>query len=194
MNEGGSIVVTASGNDPEGGTLTFSWDLDNDGSFETPGQSATFSAAGVDGPSSHMIMVQVTDSGGLSATNQTTVNVLNVALIVGTITAPVDPIQVNTAITAGAIFTDVGVLDTHTAVWDWGDGSTSADIVSETGGSGSVSGNHAYTAAGVYTVRLTVMDDDGSSGQSLFQYVVIYDPIAGFVTGGGMCGPSNPSK
>ena len=28
-------------------------------------------------------------------------------------------------------------------------------------------------------------DDDNNSGQSLFQYVVIYDPDGGFVTGGG---------
>ncbi len=78
-NEGAPVPVTASGNDPENGPLTYAWDLDNDGSFETPGQSASFSAAGLDGPSTHTIKVQVTDNGGLSATDQATVNVLNVA-------------------------------------------------------------------------------------------------------------------
>src|SRR5262249_13722958 len=38
---------------------------------------------------------------------------------------------------------------------------------------------------GVYTVTLTVTDNHGASGDSVFQYVVIYDPSAGFVTGGG---------
>src|SRR5947207_13665419 len=35
------------------------------------------------------------------------------------------------------------------------------------------------------SVTLTVRDDDTASCQSVFQYVVVYDPSAGFVTGGG---------
>jgi hypothetical protein len=104
---------------------------------------------------------------------------------VGPITAPVDPVQVGTTIAASATFTDSNVVDTHTAVWDWGDGSTSAGTISETNGSGSVSGSHTYTSAGVFTVKVTVTDDDGSSDEAIFQYVVVYDPSAGYVTGGG---------
>ena len=48
--EGGSVDVSATGSDPDGDALTYAWDLDNNGSFETPGQSATFSAAGSTGP------------------------------------------------------------------------------------------------------------------------------------------------
>jgi hypothetical protein len=59
---------------------------------------------------------------------------------------------VNTAINTSAPFADLGVLDTHTALWDWDDGSTSPGIVSETNGSGSVSGSYTYAGAGVYTV------------------------------------------
>jgi sugar lactone lactonase YvrE len=185
VDEGGSLAITASGNDPDGDPLTYAWDLDDDGTFETPGQSVIFSAEGLDGPSSHTIAVQVTDSGGLSATDQTAVGVLNVAPTVGEITAPVAPVQVETPINAGANFTDPGVLDTHTAVWEWGDGSISQGTVEEMDGSGSVTGSHTYTTTGVYTVKLTVTDDDGDSGESVFQYVVVYDPEGGFVTGGG---------
>ena len=42
-----------------------------------------------------------------------------------------------------------------------------------------------YAAAGVYTVTLTVTDPDQLTGQATFQFVVIYDPSGGFVTGGG---------
>jgi outer membrane protein assembly factor BamB len=185
VGEGSSAIVTATGSDPEGGPLTFDWDLDNDGTFETPGQSATFSAATLDGPGSKTITVRVTDNGALSATAEASINVLNVPPTLGTITAAMEPIEVNTAVSASADFTDPGMLDTHTAIWDWGDGSSSAGAVNETNGSGAVGGDHTYSSAGVYTVTLTVTDKDGGSGQSVFQYVVVYDPSGGFVTGGG---------
>ena len=180
--EGASVTVTGSGSDPEGGPLSFAWDLDHDGIFETPGQSVPFSATGLDGPSIHTIAVQVTNNGGLSSTDETTVEVQNVAPSLGPITAPMDPVQAGTVITASASFTDPGVLDTHTAVWQWGDGTT--DTI-ELGGSGAANGSHTYDAPGVYTLTLKVTDKDGDFDVAQFQYVVVYDPCGGFVTGGG---------
>jgi probable HAF family extracellular repeat protein len=104
---------------------------------------------------------------------------------VNAINGPVDPVQVNEAISFSAGFTDSGTSDTHTALWNWGDGYTSPGIVTETGGSGSVNGTHIYTAAGVYTVTLAVTDNNGSSGEAVSQFIVIYNPNGGFVTGGG---------
>jgi predicted extracellular nuclease len=73
---GGTVTVTASGSDPDGGTLDYAWDLDNDGAFDdADGQSATFSAAGIDGPASRTIRVRVTDAGGLSAIDEATVEI-----------------------------------------------------------------------------------------------------------------------
>jgi len=129
--------------------------------------------------------VQVTDATGLSTVASATVHVDNVAPAAGPITAPLDPTLVNTPVNASASFTDPGTLDTHAATWDWGDGSTSAGSVSETNGSGSVTGTHTYTLPGVYELILTVTDKDGASSQSTFQYVVVYDPNGGSVTGSG---------
>lgn len=187
VNEGSSITVTASGIDPEGGLLTFAWDLDNNGSFETSGQSATFSAAALDGPSSRSIRLQVTDNCNLPATASATIALLNVAPAVGAIIAPGGPIPATTTLTPSASFTDTGKPDTHTALWNWDDPAnpSSAGAVTETNGSGSVSGSHLFTTAGVYEVKLTVTDDDGGASQSIFQYAVVYDPNGGFVTGGG---------
>jgi len=51
------------------------------------------------------------DGGFTDYTDDVTVN--NVAPSVGPITAPLDPIEVGTEISASADFTDPGVLDTH---------------------------------------------------------------------------------
>jgi hypothetical protein len=37
----------------------------------------------------------------------------------------------------------------------------------------------------VYAITLTVVDDDDGSDTEIFQYIVVYDPNDGFVTGGG---------
>ena len=107
----------------------------------------------------------------------------NTAPIIVSISAPIDPVEVNTQINASADFTDPDVNDIHTAVWDWGDNTTSSGTVDQV--ADTVSGSHTYTSAGVYTVTLTVTDSFEESDLDTFQFVVIYDPDAGFVTGGG---------
>lgn len=74
--EGGSVAVSATGSDPDGEAITFAWDLDGDGTFETAGQTATFSAAGIAAPASRTISVRGTDPGGLSDTAAATVDVV----------------------------------------------------------------------------------------------------------------------
>jgi endonuclease/exonuclease/phosphatase family metal-dependent hydrolase len=76
-DEAGSTTLTASGSDPNGDPLTYTWDLDGNGTFETPGQSVTFDAPD-DGPTTRTVRVQVTDDGGLSATDEVTIQVRNV--------------------------------------------------------------------------------------------------------------------
>jgi uncharacterized protein len=74
--EGSSVLVSAVGSDPDDDALTYAWDLDNDGTYETAGQSATFSAAGLEAPATRTIGVQVTDPSGLTATDTAVVNVV----------------------------------------------------------------------------------------------------------------------
>jgi uncharacterized protein len=74
--EGQSVTLTASGADPEGQPLTYAWDLDNNGTFETAGQSVVFNAPANTAPASYTVKVQVTDNGGLTAVDEATVNVI----------------------------------------------------------------------------------------------------------------------
>lgn len=108
----------------------------------------------------------------------------NAPLAVNQIVVSNSTIQVNNSITATGSFTDQNVTNMHTAIWNWGDGNTSTGVVTESNGSGSVSGVHTYTAAGVYTVDLTVTDSGGKTGIASYQYVVVYDQSAGWVSGG----------
>lgn len=106
---------------------------------------------------------------------------LNHPPIIADITGPEEPVSVSTTIQMSGNFTDADVGDAHTAEWDWGDetADTVAPAVSP------VSGSHSYNAPGVYTVTLTVTDAAGASDTASFQYVVVYEASAGFVTGGG---------
>jgi hypothetical protein len=164
-----AIVVSG----PSHGTLAFS----SDGSF-------TYTHDGSNNPDSFTYVASI--PGGESSPATVTIAVGNLAPFVGMIAAPIDPQSVDNSVLASATFADAGLSDMHTAEWDWGDGTTSTGTVTQGSGAGSVSGTHTYTAAGVYTIALTVTDSDSDgAATSIFQYAVIYDPSAGFVTGGG---------
>jgi PKD repeat protein len=101
------------------------------------------------------------------------------------IDGPLDPVEVNTGVSATAEFIDWDVADVHTATWDWGDGTVSAGSVSEAHGVGTVDGSHVYSTPGVYPVTITVTDNHNAAAEAVYNYVVVYEPGAGFVTGGG---------
>jgi len=183
VDEGGSVTLAANGSDPESAALTYAWDLDNDGSFETTGQSVTFDC--VDGPATFTVKVQATDNGNASTIAETTVTVNNVAPALGPVTAPAEPLAVGMPVEISADFTDPGILDTHTVSIDWGDGITTPGIIDELDGSGTANGSHVYANAGLYTASMTVTDNDGgASNASISETIVVYDP-GNFTTGSG---------
>lgn len=54
-------------------------------------------------------------------------------------------------------FTDLGILDTHTIAWDFGDGTLVTDTLEAT---------HTYTNNGIYTVNLTVTDNNSATNKA----------------------------
>ena len=125
---------------------------------------------------------------------------VSLPITVGNITATPQPL--NEPIIITAVFTDPPGFapSSYAADWDWGDGSSSSC------GPGSnseacaieeqvttpeyteyllVDNSHVYTEPGVYTVGLEVRRIDGGVGKFNSEYMIVYDPEGGFVTGGG---------
>jgi len=99
---------------------------------------------------------------------------------------------VGTPVSVAGAFTDTAGQP-HTANWNFTSNLVNANqsgTVNET--TGTVSASYSFTQAGVYLVTLTVTNNCGNSGSAntigedqLSALVVIYDPSAGHVTGGG---------
>ncbi|QIK74596.1 choice-of-anchor L domain-containing protein [Nocardioides piscis] len=188
-DEGSAVALTGTANDVNAGdSLTNTWSY-----APVSGVDAGATCAIAD-PADLTTTVTCTDDGTYELTLTTsdgvnpavtdTVNLVigNVAPEIDSITAPVAPVAITTPVEVTATYSDAGSNDTHTAVVDWGDSTTSTPAAS----GGSLSAIHTYAAAGIYTICVTVTDDDGGSDTECAEnYVVVYDPSAGFVTGGG---------
>lgn len=136
------------------------------------------------------VRARVEDKDGGSTDYAGTVTVENAAPVITTLASAEGPSVVGTPVSASVAFTDAGALDTHVATFAWGDGTTSTGVVS----GGSATGSHAYAGAGLYTVTVTVRDDDGGSAtRTSARTTVIVDPSAGFATAGGWF-PSSAGK
>ncbi len=124
--------------------------------------------------------IQVTQQGGLTSANFTTVQVDNVAAVVqfsqNSLTVPegqVVQLQIS--------FTDQNWLDTHTALFDFGDNTALANgTVQETHasplGQGTAVVQHAWCRSGNYTVSAEVHDDKGGVGRATLSVQVTNVP------------------
>jgi PKD repeat protein len=179
VNEGSNVTLggTAS-TDALSGIFSTNWALDGDSVFDDP-DPAIFN--GID-DSINAVSLKVVDKAGNEAIASTQVTVNNVAPTINSLTAPLDPVSIGAQpINLGVAFGDPGTVDTHNVVIDWGDGNIQT-LANQTT---PVSPSHTYNSAGVYKVDVTVTDDDGDSDVRTFEYIVVYDPKGGFVTGGG---------
>ena len=92
------------------------------------------------------------------------------------LTTPLDPQPVNSVTTATALVHGAVAQ----VVWNWGDGTATTGTSPE-----ALTASHSYVQPGVYRIELTVTDGCGNSSSLLSDYIPVYDPEGGFVTGGG---------
>ena len=157
VDEGSTVTLTASGSDPEGGSVSYAWDLDGNGSFETPGQSVSF--APDDGPATPVVSVRVTDDVGLSSAAQATVTVANVAPTVTALAASPLNGLVGQGVTFTGTATDPSNADT-TAGFGW-----AFDTGSGFGAFGANGFVASFSACGTYTVDAKARDKDGGDSE-----------------------------
>ncbi|MFO0927695.1 MAG: PKD domain-containing protein [Gemmataceae bacterium] len=192
--EGGSVVLAAAGTDPGGDPLTYAWDLDGDGIFGETGADATrgaevgarptFSAAGLDGPSSWTVALKVTDNAGAVSEAVSTTVVITSAAPTPVVTGPSTgvPGQPRTFTFAA---TDSSAADQAAGfryVIHWNDGSPDETIDRQPGNAAGVPVTHVFTNTGDFQVTVTAVDQDGTAGAaatypvSVSRYELQVDP------------------
>lgn len=175
IEEGESLTLDASGSsDDDGDTLTYSWDVNGDGTFgDATGESPTLTAGDLlalgidDGPadSTPNLRVRVSDGrpGGTvdSAAGSLTVsNQAPTAGITGGATAVAGQSFSLTFTADDPSPTDQSAGFTYTI--DWDDGSAQ-DVVT---GDGSEDVSHTYSSFGTYNVTVSVTDKDSGTSET----------------------------
>jgi PKD repeat protein len=180
--EGSAITFDGgSSSDPQGGALTYRWDF-GDGSTATG--VAPFHAWANQG--SYTVRLTVTDAEGLTNAATAAVSVSNVAPTV-TIRTPSGSPTLGTgqALSLDAAVVDPGAFDGPWS-WtiDWGDGTGGVAGTAATQ-STPITGSHAYTDAGTFTVTVTAQDRDLGVGSTRMTVTVLPNDRPPIVNAGG---------
>jgi PKD repeat protein len=173
VNAGSPVTLSAGSTHPD---ATCEWDL-GDGTFaNTHSVTHTYADNGV---YVAKLKVVVHQPGGATSRHFAIVNVRNVPPMVEA--GPDRTVNEGDVVSFTGTFTDAEYPDTHEASWDWGDyQKPDAGVVAETNNppraQGTVTGNHAWGDNGIYTVTLTVRDDDGGVGKDTLTMTVLNVP------------------
>lgn len=113
-----------------------------------------------DGPDqSQRITIQATDDDGGANASRFDLTVTNVPPTV-TLDLQASGIE-DTPLPLDAVIEDPGTQDTHTATVDWGDATRASVPVDQA--ANTLTTTHSYATGGIYTVSLTVTDDDNGT-------------------------------
>jgi PKD repeat protein len=149
--EGQTIILNGSGSsDPDGTIARYEWDLNNDGIYDYSSALATSSHI-YDRQGLYIIKLRVTDNLGATGEAVTKADIsdtLPTATYTGYPTSGTVPLTVNFSNTS------FGYDQPLTYAWDFDNNGTIDSTV--------MNPSYIYTNQGIYTVKLTVKDSDGS--------------------------------
>ncbi len=173
-SEGAPVSLDASSSsDPDGDGLSYLWQVGGRG-VGGLGNASPFSEVVFADDYDGMATLSVADGNGGTDEATALLAVANVAPYYFDLPDRSVGVFRGGSVEATAAFMDAGRLDTHTASFDWGDGSSTPASVEETQGEGVASGQHFYSAPGTYTVTAGVADDDGGSSETTFAVGVTF--------------------
>jgi len=186
--EGSSFSISVTNvSDPSAAdtAVGFSYRFDCGAGYGSATPTPSTTCAAIDNPDQG-VSARIIDKDGGATELTARVTVTNVPPSL-TLDAPVSGAMypVGETVTVNGAFTDPGVRDTHTCTVGWGNGSTSAGSVTESGGNGTCFAAQSFSAAGVYSIASTVTDKDGASDTKSV-LVVVYDTTGGgWISGNG---------
>lgn len=183
-DEGAPVAISGTAADTDGDALTTTWSAAA-GAGVDAGATCAFADASAlsttvtcddDGP---WTLTLTADDGAATGSDTASLTLANVVPVVA-ITSPGDgsSTAAGTPVNVTANLSDAGANDTHTCEVDFGDGT----VVTGTVGSGTCDASHAYAAFGMYTITVTVTDDDNGVGSDTIGISVV---APGTITGGG---------
>jgi YD repeat-containing protein len=177
-----TVSLDASGSsDPDGTAVSFAWDLDGDGTFETDTGAVAMQTKSWAQPGNHTVRVRVTDEDGVSTVASKVVAVVNELPVPSLVVAGGDAVA-GTPVTLDA--SGSGDPDGTIVRYQWdldGNGSFETD----TGTTASTVRTYANPAT--ITVKLRVTDNDGGIATTTLT-VVVKAPATGPTGGTGGTG------
>lgn len=152
-HEGAMIRFDASNSKDNTGIVSYEWDWNADGLYDDRTDQPIIEHLFQDNYEGKVVL-RVRDTVGLTDTDDTRVKIENSN---PRVTLPKSlQTKEGSPFTFQATVADSGVLDTHTYLWNFGDGSTSNQAVPV----------HQYADDGEYPVSCDVTDKDGGSGSA----------------------------
>jgi len=132
--------------------------------------------------SSRTITIAVKSSAGYTGTASKAVTVKDVLPTITKLTAP-STSKLGTSVATSITFTDPGFAETHSVVWDWGDGFQTNVPVAV--GVRTVSASHTYARAGSYGAYVQISDNPTLTNFA----VAVYDPARTLTASGSANSP-----